>query len=544
MSNYLSITIGPITKTMQLAQKTREFWGASMMFSLISKFICEALKKQGVKEVDFLLPSQKNFSRGMKNIGLYADRIICEAPVMVWENFDKSILDVAFKNLSVELQKVVGTSGLTKEMLKSYFKIYAVYEPQSSNGIAYDIFNHLNVLELYNTGASSASTTKELKVFLENVNTKYEREDEAEDLENSFVASNFINDYTDQTLNDLNGKQRIPSIVEISTKPLQNKKANDEKNTYKQILNRNIWKNLPNEDKLFEELKQNFSNDVKNYHRYICILQADGDSLGKYVSERKVANKLIDIQDALFNWGTTALTILQNYEALPIFIGGDDLMCFAPVNNGDENIIDLAKKINEAYCNDPVLKKANSTLSIGIKIAYYKAPMGESYSDTFPLLKGVAKKHNYKGKTANSCAISFEKHSGQPHQFVFNFNNEYVSFIEPIINNMEENNQKRSFINSVLYKIRANEQLLWLASNNGIDNLWYFFENNFEEAKPKRKGTKPYQYLKGIANYLKYLFDTYKNTTINNRHQELKATNHLYSALKIFRFIKGLDYDN
>jgi len=549
MDHYLAITIGPITKTMQIAQKTREFWAASMLFSILSKYLCEALKKQGIKEEDFFLPSKKNFSRQMQNIGLYADRIICKAnetilKIFEEKRFDEDVLTIVFNNLTKEVKDLLNIAALDTETLKSYFKIYAVIKTVDDNEeIAKDLFNRLDVLELYNTGSSNNSSQKNLKTFFENVNTRYEEENELDE-QKKVISNSFIKTYTDNTLKDLNDNKRIPSIVEISTKPLVKKDDKQAQKIYKQILNRNIWKKTPNENKLFEALKTSFPDSLKNHHRYIAILQADGDKLGSHLTTLTNTAIFVDIQDALYDWGDKALSVLQAYGALPIYIGGDDLMCFAPVNNGNKTILELAKEINDAYNNNATLKTAKSTLSIAIKIAYYKAPMGESYEETFPLLKEVAKQHVYNNKEANSCAISYDKHSGQPHRFVFDFNDEYNTYIKPIISNMITGVDKRSFINSVFYKIRANEQLLWLASKGSSDRLWYFFENNFEEAKPKRKGTKSYQFLEAICKYLHYLFDTWKDSKMDQQNQEMKATNHLYSALKIFRFIKGLDYDN
>ncbi len=179
----------------------------------------------------------------------------------------------------------------------------------------------------------------------------------------------------------------------------------------------------------------------------------------------------------------------MEYGALPIYIGGDDVLCFAPVNNGTKSIIELATELNITYCKKPSIEKINSSLSISIKIAYYKSPMFESYLDTFSLLNDVAKKH----EKANSCCINLEKHSGQPHQFVFNFDEEYIHFIQPIYNSMTKDEKKKSFISSVFYKIRSNEQLIEIVSKDK-ERLWFFFENNFDEAKPENKKKNPMEY--------------------------------------------------
>ena len=90
------------------------------------------------------------------------------------------------------------------------------------------------------------------------------------------------------------------------------------------------------------------------------------------------------------------------------------------------------------------------------------------------------------------------------------------------------------FLSSVFYKIRANEKLLSII-NTDEKRLWYFFDNNFDSEK---------DFLRTVCNYLHHLFKLHKDEKIDDKSEELKATNYLYATLKIIRFIKGLDYDN
>ena len=156
--------------------------------------------------------------------------------------------------------------------------------------------------------------------------------------------------------------------------------------------------------------------------------------------------------------------------------------------------------------------------------------MYEAYSSTFDLLKEAK-------KTKNACTVSYDKHSGQPHQFTYSFGNEYQQLIEKISANMVVEENKKSFLASVMYKLKANEELIFIISHSS-ERLWYFFENNFEEAKRGRAGTKPYEYLKAISIYLHHLFSKHGNAKEND---EYVATTTIYSVLKTIRFIKGLD---
>lgn len=542
MATYLALTIGPIYKTMKLARKTREFWVASLLFSLLAKELCEQLKANGVNEKDFLVPHSDIFAWGMINIGLYLDRIICKADMNLWEKLEPIVIDKALACLSESVSRV--TPGLSKDVLKSYFKIYAVIKEVDNNKPAInDISDHLDTLELFNIEESVSENDHLIKNFLENVNTDYDDKGEINQ------SDNFLKEYFDKK--DYKNNIRIPSIPEISIKSLYCLTPLQDALSLKDIFEKTLWKKKPDENKMFELLKNSFGKEVKNYNKYICILQADGDKLGRALMKMQ-ADDVVKISKDLIEWGEKdALRLLLDYKALPIYIGGDDVLCFAPVNNGNKNILKFAAELNETYRNKPAIKNIGSTLSIGIKIAYYKSPMYESYLETFALLNEFAKKYN--DNQANSCCIALEKHSGQLHQFVFNFDKavtaegneeiiqgEYTQYVEPIYDNMAKDEKKKSFITSVFYKLRANEELIALISIDK-ERLWFFFENNFDEAK--RKDTEEYHFLEKIKEFLFYLFGKYKNKKINNQDLYV-AINELYSTLKTIRFIKGLDYDN
>lgn len=535
MTTYLALTIGPIYKTMTMARKTREFWSASLLFSLLAQELCLALKAQEIQNEDFLVPHPDIFKMEIKDIGLYLDRIICKADDTVWSHLETNVIDIALENLSKKISVV--DKRLTKDLLKKYFKIYAVFKAVDESKPLNEISNHLNTLEIFNINEAESETEDTIRYFLENVNTEYDN--------NNKIENNAIKTFLEQyfTIQDFNGNIRIPSITEISTTPIvELDKAKYEKG-YIAIMNKYLWNNIPNENKIFPALKQSFPNQIKNHYKYIAILQADGDKLGSFLMESN-AETVLKISKALINWCTNdALKILKNHKALPIYIGGDDVMCFAPVNNGDNNILDIAYALNQSFKKAVQEISDKSTLSISIKIAYYKSPMGENYAQTFPLLRENAKEYIFhkvdKNGTktevkANACAINLEKHSGQPHELIFNFSEEYEAYIKPIMDMMNQDENKKSFLTSVFYKIRANEKLLETISADK-KRMRYFFDNNFDSEK---------DFLNAVCNYLFHLFSIYGDTTIDPESKELKATNYLYSALKIIRFIKGLDYDN
>lgn len=513
LSKYLAITIGPVYETMQMARKTREFWGGSILLSLLARELCKSLIQAGIKKEDFLVPFPGIIDTEIRNVGLYHDRIICKSPAELFEGFEDVIVVPALKRLASEINEV--TSNITYEDLQEHFRIYAVCNEAPDKSPLYELSNDLNTLEVFGKQSSHRNATEKIKHFLDNVNTEYSDTGELK-------VGTFLSKYFD--LNDSNGQCRIKSIGEISSAELNSSDAVK----YKKVLNSTLWSKKNKEDELIPALKGSFGNEFRNYHKYFCLLQADGDKLGSTLLNSP-GDTISAISGDLISWGNEAFNILRDFGALPVYIGGDDLFCFAPVANSGRTILDIATQLSKTFIAKPELGK-HATLSLGIKMQYYKSPMYAGYSSTFDLLR-TAKING------NSCAINYENHSGQPHQFCFSFEEKSLSLLQQISENMVISEKKKSFLSSVMYKLKANEELVKIISGSS-ERLWYFFENNFEEADRRKENTRPFQYLKGISDYLYYLFSILGDKKENG---EYAATTHIYSALKTIRFIKGLD---
>jgi|GEM_PF-1360363 len=549
-TNYIAITIGPIYETMMLCRKTREFWGASLLFSLLSKELCQQLLTQDISEDDFIVPHKSIFSHDLQDIGLYLDRIVCKNTAsLTLDDLNKNIIMPALDNLS---EKVIDIEpSLTVNVLKSYFKIYAVISDSETAKPLKSLSDTLNVLELHNSKVSENSYHKEIKRFLENVNTEYKDGEDGGEIDDSLErqkANSFLREYFTQQ--DFNSQIRIPSILEISTQPLRGITPLHSQDNYTRIFNKNIWKKKPTEDKVIPELKASYGQKVKNYHKYYAILQADGDRLGGHLMESDEATAM-SISAELIRWAKndafSALHMNRGYGALPVYIGGDDVFCFCPINNGSQNILEVAFALNQSFITKKGIDVANATLSISLQLSYYKSPMYESYQKSFPLLREVAKEYIYVDATgevhkADTCTVSMDLHSGQPHQFSFSFKHEYKQFIEPLMNAMTLKEEKKSFLTSVMYALRANEEILFFLYSQSSERFWHFFENNFDEAKPDREETDEFKFIKAVSDYLFDLFRRYGDKKGENEKPYFSVIQ-LFSALKIIRFIKGLDYD-
>jgi CRISPR-associated protein Cmr2 len=161
-------------------------------------------------------------------------------------------------------------------------------------------------------------------------------------------------------------------------------------------------------------------NKKYSYNKYLCIVQADGDNMGKLVTSLGDRDTLKSLSSALLKFGKSASEAIKGYGGIPIYAGGDDLLFVAPVHSkigkeGDKegNIFDLIREIDTLYENvqevaDKTSTGIKTTMSYGISISYHKYPRYEALEAARELLFVNAK--NMPGK--NAIAWCLKKHSG------------------------------------------------------------------------------------------------------------------------------------
>ncbi|MBK9302251.1 MAG: hypothetical protein IPN14_17035 [Bacteroidetes bacterium] len=94
--------------------------------------------------------------------------------------------------------------------------------------------------------------------------------------------------------------------------------------------------------------------NLKKYHDYVAIITADGDNFGKYVSS--LGNDLEALREftrKVDSYNKLAATICIDYSATPIYIGGDDLLIFAPVLNNragiNKSVFSLIQELDSSF---------------------------------------------------------------------------------------------------------------------------------------------------------------------------------------------------
>ena len=305
---------------------------------------------------------------------------------------------------------------------------------------------------------------------------------------------------------------------------------------------------------------------MKSYHKYICVVQADGDNVGGTVSHSQLGDgKVKEISEALLNYGKEAKEAINKYGGLTIYAGGEDLLFIAPVvgENG-KNIFDLLNDLdNKAFkgvkeavesCKDEngkdLLDKRGkplrASLSFGVSITYYKYPLYEALESARHLLFDKAKKVDGK----NAVAVDWRKHSGS--SFFMEWSNSKWPIKEEELNNtpgkpnktqdnlfnnmITASSVKESVVSALAHKIRQSEGLigLWSNSSDYEERNRHFFEKymDYEPDKDETRKDNSDKYKDAAKELMNALVEA-------GMTDASQLTQTMYGMLRVAKFING-----
>jgi len=514
---YTAITIGPIYRTFKFAKKTREFWAASYIFSYLMKKIILALKNED-SNINIVIPfTDSVLLTGKNEAGLFPDNLVFHSEIVDINKF-KEITDKVLDNIADEIINHINCDN--KDYFKNYFQVYAIEKDFADNtlkkDIVKDLLGTLNILELQQKFVPLEPGCN-MRSFLTKASFKAGKQ-------HSFL----MQDAKELKETDI---VRFQSIIEISAKEIIDKLDENKKEAFEEALKNSFKNNEVNDKSLIEILKEH--DDFKTHHKYIAILQIDGDSFGK-INQYLDNDEYQQFSQALAAYSLQIKDIISDYGGMPIYIGGDDVLAFVPVRNGDKNIFTLLKEIDEIFkqkfkyfieknITDEKGNKITPSLSAGISVTYYKYPLKEALDLSYNLLRNKAK--NYQEK--NAVAFQVIKHSGQTFCTVFNKKSKiYEKFNDLIKLNIDDS----QFFSSVIQKFFENFELLRMIGQDKNRIKAYrenFFNENFHGTKDK--------FLDELENYIQLLFTTNIPKTDN------KIKEKLYASLRMVKFLNRDD---
>ncbi len=558
-NKYLALTIGPIIPTLLAARKTRELWGASYLFSYLMRKTVEAVigdQEEYKIAGKVLLPATEEIEENTKDIhgaGLYPDRIIIEVGAeedvaKLGNAFDSILEDLAMQMFHYQRHGNPFKGGYLP-YLREYINLsYVLFEVEKGKNIVYE--------------ATSFLETAELQTRIRNKELIKTHQIKSKNSKNGKTTSQQVTPLS-LLLNKVNGsplfedgfqntKERFDSLIEIATRELVNIPVEEGDKNYKKIIEEEV-ESIDNdadsektEENVVRELKKAFPDSFKAHHKYIAIVHADGDNIGKVVEAvGEDAAKLKEFSKVLISFAKEATGIVAaDYGGAPIYMGGDDMLFIAPVatrSNKDESkktifqlVEDLdklfEKRIKNEYretVEEAAKRKGKNpefpSLSFGISITYYKYPLYEAKNMSYNLLEHV--KHKEDGK--NAVNVMFQKHSGQQVPFILHKHKDrgdiYAAFLELVQKNVNNTN----FLNSFTCKLEAKKTILTRIAADK-NRLEHFFKNNWNENYKSNKA-----FFEAITDFI---FAMRKNRELQQEDFQL-----LYATLRFIHFILSDD---
>jgi len=577
MKTYLALTIGPIVKTLMTARKTRHLWAVSYSFAYIMKEIAKEYDTRYPKRV-WLKPAlgdtaketfkdaDKRAELALKEtgVGIFPDHLILSAEHEyevtelrdvakdIIENFGKQVVEkltLAYKQKS----KIPSVQEM-QEYLLQYFQIYTVIKQlptEDENGQPVN-----PILEM----SELLSTVEQQQCF---PSTK----------ENWLM--DFFDVVTDSflTKDAFGGEYNFLSIPEIAlTSHLQSSKTildkdslSDKKITCKQYVEKQKKKDESEEgdkadDKYIDWVKgfiaacnaeDENKNDPINFftgQKYIAIVQADGDNIGKLLKSLP-SRRLGDFSEKLTEFAVEAAELVQDYDGMPVYFGGDDALFFAPVinTNKQQNIFLLLRAMDEKF--QAKFKEFDSnqspSLSFGLSITYVKYPLYEALESSRNLLFEISKEgfegseidqktRKYK-RLKNNIAFRVLKHSGSSFGGLIHLDKEKeLSVLEDFLSVFQQNvDAPNQALRSIIYRIPENEKLFELIGKDKSAML-NFLDNSFDEDAHIDKK----DYLETVARLINHVYTNRKQYPKDKDKETFSSPSRIaYNLLKTIAFL-------
>lgn len=525
---YQGLTIGPIVKTVQKAESTRGLWASSYIISYLIKKIITELRENGIRDDAFVIPlvSDPRIFDAHRGAGLFPDRVIFKT------DNDFNLLKKSIKNaisaFILETKEVIkkeipiGKLKLSfdadyEKYLNEYFLIYAISKELK------DIDNEIE-------GCNKSLSVLELQQPIQ-------PEQEIDYLSYLFEAIN----KTDLPKNAGFSTGRFPSIFEISSNELR-------------LINQNEYDEaidafLDNDTDGLEYLKEEFKNDFKRRHKYIAIVKADGDNMGKAVEQINKKDKTLvrKVDKLLLDFNIDSIEMIHQFGGKSIYLGGDDILFFAPISFGEKKTVfklinslsdsynkkftelfEECKTVEENFWKDVIDEEEviikQPTLSFGASISYYKYPMFEAIDIANQLLE------ESKEGVKNAVTFKVTKHSGQ--SFGSRISKESVTYSEFFMKMLENSIEDSDFLSSVQFQLNQYSHVVEAALVSGKTALENYFKNFFNE---------PVHGLKEdfLTNICAFLWQAFQDTNDVKIALEI-----VYSTLRTSQFMNQKDNEN
>lgn len=574
MTHYLALTIGPVQRTIRRARKTRELWAASFLMSQFMKELLQGIREYGEAlspDIVELNNDTKHHGAGIWNDNCFF-RIHGEKLDELKENLPgtiqqakKEIVRLALYDLNSGNKKDVPhlSEGELTEILFQHFHCHAVLFAREANDekpVLIELGKLLKANQMREIFPARHDDFVNTALFRgKAVSALYDLGFEKKDTVFTFYKNRFDH-YKEE--------RRLPSLLEIGVREFKGKPV------YQKIEDIITEKIKDNDDLETDEENQAIirllkdEKLLKKRHKYVAIVQSDGDGVGTMISEEKDEKVITTISKELMAFSTGAAQEIFDFDALPVYAGGDDLLFIAPLQNKEgKTVFNLIDRIQEVFQQQETLIGKNASLSFGVSVFYYKYPLGESLEAGRDLLNKLAKKLAFKKRDdakkyeKKGLAFRFMLHSGQSFAAVLRQDGTAWDAWKDLLKTHNSNTGKdTAFVAGVVHTLESLGWLLDEACQNG--RAEHFFKHHFNEAE----NTPRWAFIKTVEKlavaiysdyqqieiepaaqntFFKMQLDLSTNKTLPNAEglRRQYCNNLLYAALRTIKFLNDPDHE-
>jgi len=451
MNHLLAISVGPVQEFIAAARRTRDLWFGSYLLSEISKAVANSVKDNGGKLI-FPHPDT-NLTSGDDKVNV-ANIILAEIPVDEPKDVAANAKQAAQKRwheFASEARKEA--SGVIRteiwdEQVDDVIEFHAAWTACSGNykddraKVMRLLAGRKNLRDFQAAFGRAGVPKSSLDGQRESILKDPTKERWPERFRTRLrVREGEQLDVVGFVKRVAGGNQSYPSVSRIAADPWI--RANRDKPAFKTILE--LCKELPGEvlhrlnetvfpqfqdfpfegTAIYRSRHHEWEEEIDDSDRvslgdlqdeltrlpvpspYLAVLVADGDRMGAAISALGDVNAHRNFSCTLAGFVTTARSIVNNYNGVLVYAGGDDVLAFLPV----DKCLSCARELRDQFveCLKPCVPINTPTLSVGIAIGHFMDNLEDllNYGRT---AERAAKK--VEGKDA--LAVHLHKRGGSP----------------------------------------------------------------------------------------------------------------------------------
>ncbi len=452
MTHLLTLSIGPVQDFIAAARRTRDLWFGSHLLSEISKAVARSLREQNAQlifpaiEMDDAASLKPESSLKVANVilatlpdGVDVSTVVDRAKIagkQCWRQF----ADKAVKLVDGHVRKATWAN-----QIDDVIEIYAAWVPFTEATYSQDR-QRLNRLMAGRKNARDFDAAKgEAGVPKSSLDGQRES---VLDIEGKLAhAQKMKLRLSDGEQLDAvalvkrlgGGKATYPSVARIAADPYLRGKSDADLEPLRKAcdslgtdivhgVSDSQYDHFPYEGSVvyperianlagesgtapakFADLRKALSGLKGEPNPYLAVLVADGDRVGKALSEKKSPKEHRDFSEALAGFSEGVEAIVEKYQGVLVYAGGDDVLAFLPV----DKCLECARKLHDSFEESMKTHGDSITLSVGIGIGHFMENL-EDLLEYGRDAEKAAKKVKEGDKEKDALAIHVHKRGGAP----------------------------------------------------------------------------------------------------------------------------------